>query len=200
MSALATHSGMPAETRSVSNRATPDIDISAFIADALGDFRAEAPQPLVELHHTADPVAVPHGCCPKCIGPRPETAVACPSCGLVYERFHLSQVAPQDALLNAFVWLQVEGAPVEEHSRLLARAELLGELPRVLRLYRIVQVREPNHPTVAQVLADAVKIASAPLAVAPPPPKSRLQRNLALGLMLAVFLAAVTIQTVSALR
>lgn len=83
---------------------------------------------------------------------------------------------------------------------MLARAEMLGELPQVLRLYRIQRVREPNNPMVPDVLAEAVKMASAPLSVAPPPPKSRLTRNLAMCLMLAVFLAAVTVQTVSALR
>lgn len=174
-------------------------DISLFITEVLGDFREEAP-PLIEVSQKVDPLAVPVGRCPKCIAVRPGAADACPTCGLVYERFHDSQVVPQDPLLNAFVWLQVEGAPLAEHCRLLTRADLLGELSRVLRLYRIQQAREPNNALVAEVLAEAVKLATAPLSAAPPPPKSRLQRNLVMCIMLAVFLAGVTIQTVSALR
>ncbi len=176
-------------------------DISSAITEVLGDFRDE-PKPLVAAATTAvDPLAVPSGSCPKCIAVRKETASACPCCGLVYVRFHVSLVAPSTALIEQFIALHEKSAPVEEHARLLSRAALLGELPQVVRLYRIQLAREPSDAIARQVIDEAVKIASATLVAAVPvEPQARRNRNLMLMLMVAVFLATVTIKTVSTLH
>jgi hypothetical protein len=175
------------------------FDISLAIAEALGDFREE-PEPLVKVAVALDPMAVPAGACPKCVAVRSETAASCPCCGLAFGRFHPSLVAPSEGLLGAFIGLHAQSARVEDHVRLLSRAQLLGELPQVVRLYRILLTRDPNNQVARQVVEEAVKLASAPLAVAPAAPKSRVTRNLFMVFVVLVFLATVTIKTVSALH
>ncbi len=175
-------------------------DISLAIADALGDFHEEAAAPLAKVVSPSDPLAVPNGSCPKCIAARSPEAAACPNCGLAYSRFHPESVEPSDGLLQAFAWLQAADAKLEEHLRLLTRADLLGELPQVVRLYRIWLVRSPGNAIGEKVLQEAVKIASAQLASAPPEPKSTFGRNLIMFLLVVGFLAIVSIKTFASLH
>ncbi len=174
-------------------------DISLAIADALGDFHEET-VPLAQVVSPSDPTAVPRGTCPKCIAARSPEAAACPSCGLKFSRFHASSVEPSEGMLQAFAWLQAGDAKVEEHQRLLARADLMGELPQVVRLYRIWLARSPSNAIAEKVLQEAVKIASAQLAVDPPEPKSSFGRNLIFFLLVFSFLAIVSIKTFAALH
>lgn len=171
-------------------------DISLAIAEVLGDFREE-PEPLVRAV-AVGPLVVPSGACPKCIAVRAPAARACPCCGLEFERFHAGLVAPSAPLLEAFAALQSSG--FEDHARLLTRAQLLGELPQVVRLYRIALARDPGNQTARGVLDEAVRLASAGLVAVPVPAKERSNRNLVMAAVLVMFLATVALQTISALH
>jgi hypothetical protein len=149
-----------------------------------------------------DPLAVPAGSCPKCIAVRPEALEACPSCGLEYARFHASQVAPSAEVLEGFNALQAEefGAPVASHVKLLTRSHVLGELPHLIRLYRIIAVRNPKDTIAPAVLAEAVKIVSVVLELPATEPESRraqAMRNLLLFMLGNAFLAAIAARTLA---
>ncbi len=174
------------------------LQIARAIADVLGDFQEES-EPLVLTTVALDPLAVPSGACPKCLSVRGQIALACPACGLTFARFHVSLVAPSSALLEAFVVLQTQRSPLEAHARLLSRAQLCGELPQVVRLYRIVHARDPEDGCARAVLDEAVKLASAPMVVTVAAPVNRLLRNLVMVAVVAAFLATVAIHTASAL-
>ena len=147
-----------------------------------------------------DPLAVPFGSCPKCIALRLPSHCACPACGLDYSRFHPSQVEPSAPLVESFISL----GPVSElalHLRLLTRAQVLGELPQVVRLYRITLAREPHSVIARAVLDEAVKLASVTLQPVPveDTKQSQTLRNVVLFILGNAFIIAVAAKTLATL-
>ena len=93
-----------------------------------------------------DPFAVPEGRCPKCIGDRPDEALSCPHCGLVYVNHRPEEIAPSTELAQAFREALADWDNPSRHDAVLELAARTGELPALGRLYRIRLAAAPHDP------------------------------------------------------
>lgn len=93
-----------------------------------------------------DPFRVPDDRCPKCVGERPEGALSCRHCGLVYVNYRPEETAPSPELAAAFREALAAWDDPAKHEHVLALATRLGELPQVGRLYRLRLAAAPLDP------------------------------------------------------
>ena len=137
-------------------------------------------------------VEPPLGFCPKCIAPRAQAASACPSCGLLFANFQPGDHDPPEPILSAWRVLSARWGAEEEHTRFLQLAGAAEGLAAAGRLYRIRLAQSPGDPLARAGVEAALKMASAPVAVAglrrdqEQSPRSR--RKLKLAVAALVFL------------
>lgn len=97
-----------------------------------------------------DAFAAPQGFCPKCIAARPERALACPQCGLVYDNFVAEEHAPSAEVRQQWAQVLANWSAPAAHEALLQWADASAELASVGRLYRIRLARWPADPAAAR--------------------------------------------------
>ena len=102
----------------------------------------------------AEPVAPPgEVICPKC-GHGQKDAFACHRCGLVFEKFDESQLAP-DPEEAAGLWKELQLLPADEsrHEAFLDACQKADRLDYAARQYRLM-LRDPSHKTVAEKMLE----------------------------------------------
>jgi hypothetical protein len=129
--------------------------------------RSSAPE-AVRLAREAlshDPFAAPPGRCPKCVGLRPEGAVACAHCGLVFDQLDPQKLAPSPTLEGLWRAALERWDDEAAHAKLTTTALMQGELPAAARLYRIRLSILPDDPFAQRGRDEVVRLASlAPVA------------------------------------
>jgi hypothetical protein len=162
--------------------------------------RASAPAPssprVVTLHAVPpmgsageDPFTVPEDRCPKCVAPRPEGALSCHGCGLVFANFVAAESTPSDELQAAWKDLTSHWGDVAAHDRVLAAAAVRGDLAAAGRLYRIRLARQPRDPLAVRGRDEVLRLAAttSPL-LSEPPPVNPDQAKKVLSVVAAMFL------------
>ena len=91
--------------------------------------------------------------CPKC-GHGQKDDYACHRCGLVFEKFDESQLAP-DPEEAAALWKEVQLLPADEsrHEAFLDACQKADRLDYAARQYRLM-LRDPSHKTVAEKMLE----------------------------------------------
>ena len=114
----------------------------------------------------AGPFEVPQGRCPKCIAPRQAKAATCTQCGLTFERFDATQVAPPPWLQGEWVGLLTDWGNETLHAQLRQRALEEQDLASVGRLYRVRLVANPDDPFAQRGRDEVLRMALVPSTVA----------------------------------
>ncbi len=128
------------------------------------------------------PFAVPDAVCPRCIAPRAQ-ANECPHCGISFERYEESMTLPPRWLRDDWVALLRDWGNDAKHVQLRRKAQQLDSLAAVGRLYRVRLAYVPEDPMAAEGRADVLRLASVPMAFAPPDEVTNTRRrNVLFGL------------------
>jgi hypothetical protein len=150
-----------------------------------------------------DPYEVPEGRCPKCVAVRPEAAVNCAQCGLVFTNFVADEHRLKPGLDRAWRQLLQRWEDPALHDKLLQRAYTEQALPQVARLYQLriarnegdAMARRGREELLRRAMATAT-VAARPEAQKPPVNRKALWLTLLGGtvLMLALLFAVVSLQ------
>lgn len=150
-----------------------------------------------------DPYEVPAGRCPKCVAVRPEAAVNCAQCGLVFTNFVADEHRLKPGLDRAWRQLVQRWEDPALHDKLLQRAYSEQALPQVARLYQLriarnegdAMARRGREELLRRAMATAT-VAARPEAQKPPVNRKALWLALLGGtvLMLALLFAVVSLQ------
>ncbi|MEN9797121.1 MAG: hypothetical protein RL653_817 [Pseudomonadota bacterium] len=150
-----------------------------------------------------DPYEVPAGRCPKCVAVRPEAAVNCAQCGLVFTNFAADEHRLKPGLDRAWRQLVQRWEDPALHDKLLQRAYTEQALPQVARLYQLriarneadTMARRGREELLRRAMATAT-VAARPDAQKPPVNRKALWLTLIGGtvLMLALLFAVVSLQ------
>jgi hypothetical protein len=162
---------------------------------------AAAPAPAAPLPEE-DPYEVPAGRCPKCVAVRPEAAVNCAQCGLVFTNFVADEHRLKPGLDRAWRQLVQRWEDAALHDKLLQRAYTEQALPQVARLYQLRLARNEGDAMARRGREELLRRAMATATVAARPeqkaPVNRKALWLALVggtvLMLALLFAVVALQ------
>lgn len=149
---------------------------------AAGGRRAE------EAAEPPDPFALPPGHCPKCIAARPEGALTCTHCGLVYDNFRPREHRPSGPLGAAWLSLLERWDDRAAHDRFLALAAARQELPSAGRLYWIRLAAAPGNAEAQRGREEVLRLAAASSVLIPAVASEsphRFKRALALLILVA---------------
>jgi hypothetical protein len=111
----------------------------------------------------SQPLEVPAGLCPKCLGPRGEGA-ACPACGLSFEAYRPGSLDPPVWLKTGWVELLRDWGNDARHERLRAEASGRRTLPELGRLYRLRLASVPDDPWANAGCEEVQRLAQAAVA------------------------------------
>ena len=151
--------GRTLATRAASAEAPPALRVVPL--------RTHGARLAAELARSQDPFEVPPGHCPKCLAPRPDAAVGCAQCGLVFDNFVALEHRPSEPLRAAWLTVLRGWAERENHERFLALALGRGELPTAGRLYRLQLARSPGDAEAERGREEVLRLASASSAFEP---------------------------------
>lgn len=112
------------------------------------------------------PFLIPDGVCPKCIGPRAESA-SCPHCGILFESFDEATVLPPKWLRDDWVEVLRDWGNDLKHSQLRRKAQQTDALAAVGRLYRLRQAFVPEDPVAEAGRADVLRMAAMSISFRP---------------------------------
>lgn len=116
---------------------------------------ARAPQPgdvAVTTLHAGNPLGPKEGFCPKCVTPKREASRACFACGLEFEKFQASVVAPPPWLAEKWMEVWNDFGNKEKHHALLAQAQLTGDVAALARLYKVAGTWKNEPQTISTAL------------------------------------------------
>lgn len=145
-----------------------------------------------------NPFAIPEGVCPKCLSPRPASALACPACGVAFANFDANAIPIPEWLRTQWIALLQRWDETSAHEKLRTRALETSELAALGRLYRLRLAWKPDDPIAARGRDEVLRLALIPstLPSTPLAPAERSPVAIAAAvlffvvLMTAVFFAA----------
>jgi hypothetical protein len=132
--------------------------VSSPLASNVLTLRTAATEAVQLARGVSDPLAVPEGCCPKCLAKR-GAQTSCPQCGLVFERFNPATVEAPGWLLEAWRDLLGDWGSQTRHERLRSEASHRGALSHLGRLYRLRLAWFPDDPWAELGRAEIVRMA-----------------------------------------
>lgn len=107
-----------------------------------------------------DPFHVPDDRCPRCISPR-TTGSNCPKCGLAWDGFDPSTLAPPTWLAQEWLSLLTDWGNEARHVGLRERALGSEALAAVGRLYQLRLADSPDDPVANHGLAEVLRVTAA---------------------------------------